>query len=227
MTRTAYYDELKRLARALRAEYAFQTPRVQISDLRRIYRAEGIRIELWPPAGRSSPSARLRHLRGAYLDEPPLPPWVMVARSLPAEQRIYTLAHELKHHFRDRSTGLVHCLRELDRDPREIGAEIFAVELIFPDEDFVRSIAEMRTEQGECSAETIVRLKASTRTTLSYTSLAKRTEFMGFAPPGSFKRVRWKILAEHVLGEPVYKRVLRARTRRAGLGTHGAACLNP
>ena len=214
MTRTRYYEELKALARQLRARYGLRTPRVQLSDLRRIYRSERIRIELWPPRGTPG-RARLRHLRGAYVDEPPLPPWVMIARSLPAEQRIFTLAHELKHHLRDRSAGLVPCVGELGNDPREIGAEIFAAELIFPDSDFRGSMADLRIDPGGCSPETIVRLKAATRTTLSYSSLAKRAEFMGFAPRGALSRVRWKTLAEQILGEPLYKRVLRARRQRA------------
>ena len=135
MTRRVYYEELKQLARDVRAEHRLTTPRVQLGDLRRIYRAEGIRIEIWPPPSVPSRPARLRHLRGAYIDEAPLPPWVMVARSLPPEPRIFTLAHELKHHLRDRGRGILHCLGEIGDDVAEIGAEIFAAELIFPDLD--------------------------------------------------------------------------------------------
>ena len=113
MTRRPYYEELKGLARDIRAGYGFTTSRVRLSDLRRIYRSEGIRIETWPPANGMSPRTRLRHLRRAYIDEPPLRPWVMIARWLPPEPRIFTLAHELTHHFRDRDRGVLHCLRNV------------------------------------------------------------------------------------------------------------------
>jgi hypothetical protein len=47
----AYYEELKTLARQVRAENGLSTPRVLRSDMRRIYKAYGIRIDLWPVAG--------------------------------------------------------------------------------------------------------------------------------------------------------------------------------
>ena len=213
MTRRSYYEEIKRLAREIRAVYGFTTPKVRLSDLRRIYHSEGIRIETWPPLSSASRRVRLRQLRGAYIDEPPLPPWVMVARWLPPEPRIFTLAHELKHHFRDRNRGVLHCLREVGDDVGEIGAEIFAAELIFPDSDFSRHPCGMGIGLGRCSAEDIVRLKHDTETTLSYSSLAKRAGIMGFAPPCSMVRIRWRALAEKMFGEPLYRRILRDRAQ--------------
>ena len=90
-------------------------------------------------------------------------------------------------------------------DTDEIGAEIFAAELIFPDSDFSGQLCAMGVAAGRCSAEDIVRLKDDTGTTLSYSSLAKRAEIMGFAAPGSLVNVRWRVLAEAMLGEPLYK----------------------
>jgi hypothetical protein len=74
-------------------------PRVLRSDMRRIYRTEGIRIDLW--------RHRLRGLRGA----------------------------ELKHHLVDRDSAGGFCSESNRDDAIEIGAEIFAAELIFPEED--------------------------------------------------------------------------------------------
>ena len=70
---------------------------------------------------------------------------------------------------------------------------------------------------GRCSAEDIVHLKDDTKTTLSYSSLAKRAEIMGFVPAGSLAKVRWRALAEVTLGEPFYQRLLPARAPRNSL----------
>ena len=57
MNRQAYFEDLKRLAREVRAENGLRSPRVLASDLRRIYDRHGIVIDSWP--------YRLRNLRGA------------------------------------------------------------------------------------------------------------------------------------------------------------------
>jgi Zn-dependent peptidase ImmA (M78 family) len=124
------------------------------------------------------------------------------------------LPHELKHHFRDRDQGILHCLRDVGDDAGEIGAEIFAAELIFPDSDFFRCLREMDIGRGHCKAEDIVRMKHETETTLSYSSLAKRAVIMGFAPAGSLAKVRWRMRFEQMFGEPLYKRPYASATRR-------------
>ncbi|MHB8732279.1 MAG: ImmA/IrrE family metallo-endopeptidase [bacterium] len=173
-----------------------------LSDLRGIYRIYGIKIDLWP--------RRLRDLRGAYFNDG-CGASVMIAKALPTEQRIYTMAHELKHHLVDRGIGASYCDPSNASKRIEIGAEIFAAEFIFPERDFADTLIGMGVVHGRCDAEAIVRLKDRTRTTLSYTSLAKRAEWMDFALTGSLQAVRWKTLAEELLGEPVYKQILRRR----------------
>jgi len=59
------------------------------SDLRRIYRTEGIRIDLWP--------YKFKGLRGAYFNDE-LGPTVLLAKGLPQDPMVFTMAHELKHH---------------------------------------------------------------------------------------------------------------------------------
>jgi Zn-dependent peptidase ImmA (M78 family) len=202
VNRPAYYEELKALARQVRQEHHLDSPRVLRSDMRRLYRAYGLRIDLWP--------YKFKGLRGAYFDDE-LGPTVMLARQLPPEPLIFTMAHELKHHLADRGRGLSYCAASNQREPVEIGAEIFAAELIFPEEDFVAALKRLGVGLRQGSPEVLVQLKRETQTTLSYAGLAKRAEYLGFVPVGSLARVQWKKLEERLYGEPLYKRLLRAR----------------
>jgi hypothetical protein len=206
VTRYTYYQALKARARELRAHYGLDTPRVLRSDLRRIYRDQGVRIDMWP--------GKLKTLRGAYISDS-LGATVMLATRLPPEPLIFTMAHELKHHLFDRDLTLSYCDPSNQNEPVEIGAEIFAAEFIFPEEEFADALRRHGISQGTCTPEHIVRLKHNSRTTLSYAGLAKRAEFLRFAPPGSLRNVRWKILEEQILGEPVHKRVARYRSARS------------
>ena len=205
MTRHQYYEALKGQAREVRRKYSLETPRVMRSDLRRIYKDEAITIHLWPH--------KLKQLRGAYFFDD-LGATVMLAEGLPVEPTIFTLAHELKHHYFDRELGSSYCDQaRSETDPIEIGAEVFAAELIFPEQDFVSEMLQRQIGPGECKAETLVRLKRETQTTMSYAALAKRATFLRFAETGSLKGVKWKQLEEQIFGEPIYKRVMRARAR--------------
>ncbi len=202
MGRIQYYEHLKDLARQTRARYSLNSPRVLRSDLRRIYRAEGIHIDLWP--------YKLKRLRGAYFNDES-GPTVMLAKGLPEDPMVFTMGHELKHHFVDAGSKLSYCDSSNESNPIEIGAEIFAAELIYPDDDFRANLKDMGIKPGECTPEALVRLKHETRTTLSYAGLSKRAEFMGFAEVGSLGRVKWKKLEEKLYGVPLYK-LIRRRT---------------
>lgn len=197
-----YYDEIRALARQVRQEHGLASPRVLRSDLRRVYRAYGIKIDLWPH--------KFKALRGAYFDDE-LGPTVMLARHLPPEPLIFTMAHELKHHLVDRGRPISYCDASNQREPIELGAEIFAAELIFPEQEFFTCLRHMGIGPRQCTPEVLVRLKHETQTTLSYAALAKRAEFLGLAPAGSLGRVPWKKLEEQFYGEPLYKQLLRAR----------------
>jgi Zn-dependent peptidase ImmA (M78 family) len=200
--RSQYYEGLKALARATRDRFRLQSPRVLRSDLRRIYRAEGIQIDLWP--------YKLKRLRGAYFNDD-LGATVMLAKGLPEDPTVFTMGHELKHHLVDRNLLLSYCDASNQSNPIEIGAEIFAAELIYPEEDFRKHLLAMGVIEGQCAPRALVELKHETRTTLSYTGLAKRAEFMGLATPGSLDRIRWKKLEEEIYGLPLYKRIYRRR----------------
>jgi Zn-dependent peptidase ImmA (M78 family) len=204
MSRSEYYESLKALARETRSRFGFTSPRVLRSDLRRIYSAERIRIDLWP--------YKLRKLRGAYINDD-LGPSVMLAKGLPQDPMVFTMGHELKHHLVDSGSSLSYCDACNESDPIEIGAEIFAAELIYPDEDFRSDLERMKISMGQCTPQSLVKLKHETGTTLSYAGLAKRAEFMGFSAEGSLRAIKWKKLEEQIYGEPLYKRLLRRRRR--------------
>lgn len=201
--RYAYYEELKELARREREKHGLTTPRVLRSDLRRIYGSYGVKIDLWPH--------RLRNIRGAYFNDD-LGPTVMLRKGLPEDPMVFTMAHELKHHLVDRDSGLAYCDTSNEREPIEIGAEVFAAEFIYPEQTFAVDITVIGAGSGHCTAEMIVRLKHETRTTLSYAGLAKRAVWLGFADTRTFANVPWKKLETSLYGVPFFKR-RRARRR--------------
>ena len=188
MNRQTYYEELKLLARQVRAEHGLRSPRVLASDLRRIYDQHGIVIDSWP--------YRLRHLRGAFISDD-LGSTVMLASGLPQDPMVFTMAHELKHFFRDRDLGISYCDQSNLGREVEVGAEIFAAELLFPDQDFIKHMRLLRVGHDQCLPKTLVDLKCRTRTTLSYAGLAIKAERLGYAPACSLTKIKtWRKLEE-------------------------------
>jgi len=199
---------MKELARATRASHGICSPRVMKSDLRRIYAAEGIRVDLWPH--------RFRQMRGAYFNDN-FGPTIVIVKGMPDDPTVFTMAHELKHHLVDRDIPIACCERNPRDEMIEVGAEIFAAEFIFPENDFAEALGQMGFTSANFCPEAIVRLKRESRTTLSYAGLVKRAEFMRFSMNGALNGVAWMKLEEKMYGEPVYKRILRQRTSRNGL----------
>ena len=188
MNTQSYYEDLKQLAREVRAENGLTSPRVVASDLRKIYAKNGIEIDEWP--------YRFRNLRGAFINDD-LGPTVMLAKGLPQDPMVFTMAHELKHFYRDRHLGISYCDQSNLRKTLEVGAEIFAAELLFPDKDFMTQMRVMGIGTNECLPRTLVRLKRKTRTTLSYAGLAIKAERLGYAPPCSLTKIKtWRKFEE-------------------------------
>jgi Zn-dependent peptidase ImmA (M78 family) len=196
MNRRAYYEGVRSLAREVRAKYNLTTPRVLRSDLRRIYHQEKVKVILWP--------YKLRKLNGAYFFDD-LGATVMLRKDLPAEPMVFTMGHELKHHLADREAGHSYCDVSNETNYIEIGAEIFAAELIFPEEEFAVAARSIGIRQGCCSPELLVRLKHETKTTMHYASMVKRVVFLGFAPATQFVKVGWRKLEERIIG-PTFRR---------------------
>jgi Zn-dependent peptidase ImmA (M78 family) len=207
MFRSQYYEALKKLARETRAEYGLASARVLRSDLRRIYRDQGITVDLW--------DHKLRELRGAYFNDD-LGATVMLCKGLPDDPMVFTMCHELKHHLTDSKLTLSYCDPSNQSQQIEIGAEVFAAEMIYPEGKFAEDMEAMGISIGRCDSEAIVRLKRNTRTTLSYAGLVKRAEFLGFAQSGALQGVKWKKLEELIFGPPLYKQILARRRSRRG-----------
>jgi len=202
---SAYYEDLKQLAREVRAENGLNSPRVLRSDLRKIYARCGIKIDLWP--------YKLRNLRGAFFCDN-LGMTVMLAKGLPEDPMVFTMAHELKHYFRDRELGLSYCDLSNENKPLEVGAEVFASEFLFPDDSFTACMETNGIALGRCLPETLVRLKRETRTTLSYAGLAIKAERLGFAARDSVTEFSgWRKLEAQLYGVPFYR--LQKKPRKA------------
>jgi Zn-dependent peptidase ImmA (M78 family) len=134
-------------------------------------------------------------LRGAYFNDHDGVS-ILLARGLPDDPTIFTIAHELKHHLVDSKAKSVLCRTAEEARRIEVGAEVFAAELIYPEKDFVNDLGRLLGRTPETvTAETLVQLKVRTRTTLSYAALAKRTVLLGLAEQGSFQDVRWRTVA--------------------------------
>lgn len=210
MTRSEYYDEMRRLANEQRVLFNLSSAKVTLSDLRKIFKHHAISINLWPMPGISGD--HMKKVKGAYMHVDGQPS-VLISRRLPDEQRIFTMAHELKHHladYEDAAKG-ISCQFEGATELKEIGAEVFAAELIYPNAIFITDMDSRSIAKGSCTDQDIVRLKRSSNTTLSFTALAKKATFLGYAPKGSLDGVKWKKLEEEIFGEPLYKRINRYR----------------
>jgi hypothetical protein len=204
MSRTEYYEELKSLARSIRSDFHIATPRVLKSDLRRIYKHYEIDIDLWPRPGSQS-SVKLKKLRGAFFYNGSSAS-VMLNRDLPDEPRIFTMGHELKHFLKDKDLGELYCGNHNQNELIEIGAEVFAAELIFPDKDFRENFMDISVKHRTCPAEKLVHLKQKTLTTLSYAALVKKAVFFKFAKDDDFKDVKWRQLEDKLYNIPRYNR---------------------
>lgn len=189
-----YYEDLKALARQVRAEHGLSSPRVLPGDLMRIYTHYGIVLDQWP--------YRFRNLRGAFMNDH-LGTTIMIAKGLPQDPTVFTMAHELKHFFRDRDLGISYCDQSNLNKSLEVGAEIFAAELLFPDRDFIAQMKLMGIRPNQCLPKNLIRLKQQTGTTLSYAGLAIKAERLGYAPAHSVTTIKtWRRL-EAVHGRPL------------------------
>lgn len=189
MRDTGYYYEMRELALEVRARNGIEGSDLLMRDMWRIYCEEGIE------------KLDFRHgfkdLRGAYFNDD-CGVTVMLAGGLPDEPTIFTMAHELKHHLVDSGAGPVVCRTNEQTKRIEIGAEVFASELIYPEKDFVYDLFRLvRGMPQAVTPEVLVDLKQKTNTTLSYAALAKRTLLLRLADEEAFRDVRWGTLQKN------------------------------
>jgi hypothetical protein len=65
---------------------------------------------------------------------------------------------------------------------------------------------QLGVQPGQCTAEDIVRLKHESKTTLSYSGLVKRAEWLKYADSGSLPRAGLRSLELQMYGVPFYRR---------------------
>lgn len=204
MYRVQYYNELKNLAITIRKKYNLTTCRILPGKIKDICKREGIdEVRKWP---------NLKKLKAMYFQDASGCA-IMVNNKLPRDPYAFTLAHELKHHLVDRDKIQTFCKKGPINDAIEIGAEIFAAELLFPEDMFLNMLQDL-AGGSQVKPEHLVRLKKETDTTLSYEGISKRAVFHELISASSVQGIKWKKLEEEIYGEPVYKRVNRYRQMR-------------
>ncbi|ULG76292.1 MULTISPECIES: ImmA/IrrE family metallo-endopeptidase [Leptospira] len=196
--RNEYYNKVKLKAAEIREKYNLSGPRILPKQIISILKKEGVnKVELWKD---------FKRVRGAYIINRDGSTTVAINSNLPRDPKAFTLAHELKHHLMDRNLGRIICSLSNVAEEIEIGAEIFATELIYPQQLFLDHMLLMGINKDNFEPRHIVELKKGNDTTLSYQSLAKRTTFLKIAPKGSLDNIKWKKLEEQIYGIPQYKK---------------------
>jgi Zn-dependent peptidase ImmA (M78 family) len=197
VSRNAYYEELKLLARQKRADHGVDTGALGLRDVRSIYKAEAIRIDYYPLPYK---------IKALYMcDDGDCT--VALQRKLPDEPKLFALIHELKHHYCDREAlgaGIIHCG---DYDANELiekGAEVFAAEFIYPEAEFAADLARLNLHFREPSD--VVTLKRVCKAKVSYKFICKRLERLGHITSGQFDPVQFQKLEEQMFGVPFYRR---------------------
>lgn len=197
MSRHAYYESLKALAREKRDAYGVETAAFGLREVRRIYKDEDIRIDYWPLPYK---------IKALYMCADGNCS-VAIQRSLPEEPKLFALVHELKHHYCDRATlgsGVIHCGDYNANELIEKGAEVFAAEFIYPEREFAEDIRVLGITSW--TPEHIVHLKRRCKAKASYTFLCKRLERLALIGRGQFNNVQFRKLEERIYGVPFYRR---------------------
>lgn len=196
-----HYTEARKLAASIRAKHGLTTSRVMVSDLRKIYKQEGInQLDYWDKF-----SARIK---GAYFNDEHGSTVVISKRLMTQiEPKVFTMAHELKHHLSDNVTGVSFCSDDNEKVLVERAADAFASELIYPAGLLTQDMQSRGIEKGKCTAHDIVRLKHETRTTLSHSALALKVARLGYCDT-SILKTHWHILRNELY--PEYTRYRKA-----------------
>jgi Zn-dependent peptidase ImmA (M78 family) len=132
---------------------------------------------------------------------------VAIRKDLPDEPKIFALVHELKHHWLDQELireGIIRCGDYNANELVEKGAEVFAAEFIYPEEEFLRDAKEC--QPSSWVAEDVVRFKRlHCRAKVSYMFIRKGLERRGLVKPQQFEGVKFRKLEEEIYGVPFYK----------------------
>jgi len=206
------YDEVRILAQNKRDLYGVKTDTLNLNVLRKIYREEGIKIDHWKFGWT---------IRAVYMCDDGEPS-VAVNKSLPREPKLFSLVHELKHHYLDRNlieNGTIKCGDYNANELIEKTAEVFAAEFIYPEAEFLSLVDSFQIQKGKCTKEQVVDLKRASSACISYQFLQKRLIRLGFAPAAGFEKVQFTKLEEEMYGTPIYKKQWFRAKRAYGNGT--------
>jgi Zn-dependent peptidase ImmA (M78 family) len=188
---------MRDLAREKREQFGIKTDSLGVREVRGIYRKEGITIDI-----RKLPSC-LKAIYVANDDDIS----VAIRKDLPDEPKIFALVHELKHHWIDQElirAGIVQCGDYNAGELVEKGAEVFAAEFIYPDEEFL--LDAMSCQCSTWTPEDVVRFKRNhCRAKVSYTFIRKGLERRGLVGPEQFSKVKFQKLEAEIYGQPFYK----------------------
>jgi Zn-dependent peptidase ImmA (M78 family) len=196
VTATEQYQQARARAQEARKQYNLTTPRVMVSDLKAIYRDVGIKRVDYYDGFKST------RVRGAYFNDN-VGCSVMVNKKLmkQTEPKVFTLAHELKHHLMDEVHVVSLCSDNNEHVTLERAADVFASELIYPTEMLVEQIESQGVTKGQCRPEAVVKLKHETKTTLSHLAIAIRLSRLGWAASGALDNVKWNNLRDSLYPE--------------------------
>jgi Zn-dependent peptidase ImmA (M78 family) len=192
------YDEMKALARSKRAAYNISTQNLDLNVVRRIYSAEKVKIDNWSFGPK---------IRAVYMCDDGFAS-VAVNNKLPREPRLFSLIHELKHHYVDVPQiegGQYKCGDYNANEKIEKAAEVFAAEFIYPESEFLECIDSLGIVHGSCTPEDVVHLKRTCGACVSYQFLRKNLVRLGFANAQAFAGVKFQNLEEQMFGTPFYK----------------------
>lgn len=191
------YEHAIQLAKEKRSVFGIKTGDVTLSKLRQIYRQEKIKIDM--------SCGKIRNLRAAYFNDDNGCS-VLLNRKLPKPARIFSLAHELKHHFTDQhilGKG-IYCSISYKNEPLiEKTAELFAAELIWPEDEFLPMTTNFGIVAG-CTPEDIVRFKRYLSLPISYQFLKKRFTWFKFIDKDQYKKIQFQKLEQSMYGVPFY-----------------------
>ena len=126
---------------------------------------------------------------------------------MPREPRLFSLAHELKHHYLDQAiimNGVIKCGDYNATKEIEVAAEVFAAEFIYPEDDMLEDINKY-IKNNKCSPEDVVYFKKKSPAIVSYQFLVKRFEWFGLCKRREYNNVKFRNLEEKMFGTPFYK----------------------
>ncbi len=113
-------------------------------------------MDLWP--AHLGQACKFLKIRGAYFYDD-IGSTVMIGQHLPEYLWVFTMAHELKHHLVDRNKTISYCGQAHETALVEISAKVFAVALIYPENDFVYDLIQLGVNPSTCIDEDLVRLR--------------------------------------------------------------------